>query len=54
MLFCPALIIKEYRHSLFSKCVEVGGGGEECVYVKSTTIFYAFKFLILFGAVSGG
>lgn len=26
MLFCPALIIKEYKHSLFSKCVEVGVG----------------------------
>lgn len=26
----------------------------DCVYLQRTTIFYASKFLILFGAVSGG
>lgn len=26
----------------------------DCMYLQRTTIFYASKFLILFGAVSGG
>lgn len=53
MLFCPALIIRVQTQPFFQVCGG-GGGGEACVSVKSTTIFYAFKFLILFGAVSGG